>query len=200
MAAGVRIERRDAHQAMDAALGLEPAIGVGTADPDRRRFEAGLLAAALFEPLDLVAVRFGPARIHAQQHLGPILRLGAAGPGMNLEIAIVAVGLARQQALELAPGRLGAQLFEARLGLGDDLRLALGLAQFYELERVVDLALDAPIAADRVVEPGTLAQQLLRRGGIVPQQRVLGLGVELGEAPGCAIPVKDASSAAPATF
>ncbi len=112
VAAVVRIERRDAHQAMHAALGLEPAIGVGAGDPDRRRFDPGLLAAALFEPFDLVAVRLGPARIHAQQHLGPILRLGAAGAGMDLEIAVVGVGLARQQAFELAPGGLGAQLFE----------------------------------------------------------------------------------------
>ena len=118
---------------------------------------------------------------------------------MDFEIAIVAVGLARQQAFELAPCRLGAQLFERGLGLGDDLRLALGLAELDQFERVVDLALDAPVAGDRLVEPGALAQQLLRRGGVVPQARVLRLGVQFGQAPGCRIPVKDASSAAPAT-
>ena len=86
------------------------------------------------------------------------------------------------------------------LGFGDDLRLALGLAQLDQFERVVDLALDAAVAADRLVEPGALAQQLLRRGRIVPQARIFDLGVQFGEAPGCGIPVKDASSAAPATF
>ena len=119
---------------------------------------------------------------------------------MDFEIAVVGVGLARQQAFELAPGGLGAQLFERRLGLGDDPGVALGLAQFDQLDRVRDLALDAAVAADRVVEPGALAQQLLRGAGIVPQARVLGLGVQLGEAPCCGLPVKDASSAAPATF
>ncbi len=119
---------------------------------------------------------------------------------MDFEIAIVAVGLARQQAFELAPCCLGAQLFERRLGFGDDLRLALGFAQLDQLERVVDLALDAPVAGDRLVEPGALAQQLLRGGRVVPQARVFDLGVQLGETPGCCIPVKDASSAAPATF
>ena len=149
VAAVVRIEGRDAHQAMDAAFGLEPAIGVGAGDPDRRRFEPGLLAAAFLEPFDLVAVRLGPAHIHAQQHLGPILRFGAAGAGMDFEIAVVAVGLARQQAFELAPSGLGAQLFERRPRPRRRSRLALGLAQFDQLERVVDLALDAPIAGDR---------------------------------------------------
>src|SRR5205085_5985755 len=50
----VRIERRYADQAVDAALGFEPAIGVDAADLDRRRFDPGALAGTLFEPLDLV--------------------------------------------------------------------------------------------------------------------------------------------------
>ena len=87
---------------------------------------------------------------------------------MDFKIAIVAVGLARQQAFELTPRRLGAQLFERGLGLGDDLRLALGFAERNQLERVVDLALDAPVAGDRLVEPGALSQQFLRRGRVVP--------------------------------
>ena len=118
---------------------------------------------------------------------------------MDFQIAVVAVGLARQQAFEFSPCRLGAQLSERSLGLGDDLRLALGFAERYQFERVVDLVLDAPVAGDRLVEPGALSQQLLRRGRVVPQARVLRLGVQFCQAPGCRIPVKDASSATPAT-
>ena len=87
---------------------------------------------------------------------------------MDFEITVVAVRLARQQAFELAPGRLGAQLSERGLGLGDDLRLAFGLAELDQFERIVDLALDPPVAADCLVEPGALAQQLLRSGWVVP--------------------------------
>src|SRR6202011_5804384 len=94
-----RIERRDAHEAVHATLGLQPAIGVDAADLDRRRLDAGAFAGAFFQPFDLVAVVLGPADIHAQQHLGPVLRLGSAGPGMHFEIAVVGVGLARKEAL-----------------------------------------------------------------------------------------------------
>jgi hypothetical protein len=87
---------------------------------------------------------------------------------MDFEIAIVAVGLPRQQAFELAPRRLGAQFSERGLGLGDDLRLAFGLAQLDQFKRIVDLALDPPVAGDCLIEPGALAQQLLRRGRVVP--------------------------------
>ncbi len=119
---------------------------------------------------------------------------------MNLEIAIVAVGLSRQQTFQLAPRRIRAQPIKRRFGLGDDSRFALGLAQFDQFERLVDLALDAPVAGNCVIEPGALAQQLLRRRGIVPQVRVFDLGVQLGKPSGCGIPVKDASAAGPATF
>jgi hypothetical protein len=118
---------------------------------------------------------------------------------MDFEIAVVCIGLARKKALELASGRLGAQPSECGLGFGDDAGLALGLAQLDQLERFLDLALDPPVAADRLVEPGALAQQLLRARRIVPQARILGLRVQLGKAPGRGLPVKDASSAAPAT-
>jgi hypothetical protein len=118
---------------------------------------------------------------------------------MDFEIAIIGVGLAREKALELASCRLCAQPLERRLGLGDNSRLALGLAQLDQLEGFFDLTRDPPVAADRLVEPRALAQQLLRARRVVPKVRILGLLVQLGEAPGRCLPVKDASSAAPAT-
>ena len=68
-----------------------------------------------FEQLDLVAVLLGPARVHAQQHAGPVLALGAAGAGMDFEIGVVGVGLAGEQRLELAPRGLGLERCERRL-------------------------------------------------------------------------------------
>ena len=119
---------------------------------------------------------------------------------MNLEVAVIGVGLARQQAFELAPSGLGAQPFERGLGVGDDRRLAFGFAEFDQLERILDLALDPAIAVDRLVEPGALAQQLLRRRGVVPQTWGSRPWRSARPGAGCRIPVKDASSAAPATF
>ena len=118
---------------------------------------------------------------------------------MNFEIAVIGVGLAREQAFQFASRRLDTQPLERRLGLGDDRVLALALAQLDQFARLVDLALDAPVAADRLVEPGALAEQFLGRLRVVPEVRVFGLRVQFGKAPGRGVPVKDASSAAPAT-
>jgi hypothetical protein len=86
------------------------------------------------------------------------------------------------------------------LGVGNDGLVALRLAEFDQLDRFGKVALDAVIALDRLVEPVALAQDLLRFVRVVPQFRVLGPVVQLGETPVRGVPVKDASSAAPTTF
>ena len=94
----------------------------------------GFLAGAFLDPLDLVAAPLGPADVHARQHLRPVLGLGAAGAGMDLEEAVVAVGLAGEQRLQLGlPGGL-AELAQRRLRLGDEPVVALGLGQLQHLD------------------------------------------------------------------
>jgi len=118
---------------------------------------------------------------------------------MDFEIAIIGIGLAREQALELALGNLDPQLLEIGLGFGNDALVALGIAELDEAELIVELALDPAVAVDGVVQLVALAQRRLRGFRLVPELRVLGLGVQLRE-PACGvIPVKDASSAAPGT-
>ena len=91
----IGIERRDTDQTMHAILALEPAISIVALDHDGRRFDSGALPLALLDPVDLVTVLLRPAHIHAHEHAGPVLALGAAGPGVHFEIAIVGIGLAR---------------------------------------------------------------------------------------------------------
>lgn len=114
---------------------------------------------------------------------------------MDLEIAIIGVGLAREQAFELALGDLGTQRLELALGLGDDAGVALRLAELDEFELLVELTRDLAIAADRAIELVALAQQRLRRRRLLPEIRIFGLGVQLVETTRRIVPVKDASSA-----
>jgi hypothetical protein len=114
---------------------------------------------------------------------------------VDLEVAIVGVGLAGEQAFEFALRGLRMELFERRLGLLDDTVVALGLGQLDELDRVLVALLDAPIAANQVFEPVALADQLLRRRRIVPELGILGPAGQLVKPSGRDIPVKDASAA-----
>jgi hypothetical protein len=117
---------------------------------------------------------------------------------MDFEIAIIGVGLAREQTLELAFRDLDAQRLELALRFGDDAGVALRLAKLDELELLIELAGDLAIAADRTIELVALAQQRLCRRRLLPEVRILRLGVQLIETARGVVPVKDASSAGPA--
>ena len=68
----------------------------------------------IVDQLDLVAAALGPARVHALEHLGPVLALGAAGAGIDLDIGVVGVGLAGEQGRDLVLLRPLGELGRAR--------------------------------------------------------------------------------------
>ena len=199
VAAGTGIIGRNADQAVHAAFRLEPAIGVMAGNLQRRRLDTGFFAGAFFQPFDLVAMGLGPARIHAQQHFGPILGLGAAGPGVNFKVCVVGVGLAGQERFQLR--RVGADLQrrQRRFGLGDDGVVALGLAHFDQLDAVGQFTLDRVDVLDPGFQAVALAHQGLGFFRVVPQFGIFRLGVQFLEFKNGIVVVKDASSAVPMT-
>ena len=115
---------------------------------------------------------------------------------MDLDIAVVGVGLAREQRLELPAIDLGLELPERLLGLGDDARILLGLAEADHGDLVVELLVDAGDGGELAFERGALLHHALRALLVAPEARILGLAVELGQADARLVNVKDASSAA----
>ena len=108
----VLVERREAHQPVDALLGLDHAVRVVSLERERGRLDARLLARCRLDQPGLEAALLGPAQVHAQQHLGPVLGVGAAGAGRDLDEGGAAVVLAGEergllQRVDLARGRAG---------------------------------------------------------------------------------------------
>lgn len=114
---------------------------------------------------------------------------------MDFKIGIVAVGLARQQALQPALGGFVLQFDKRRFGLGENRLIALSLGEFDQLQRIGELAFDAAIAFDTAIEARAFAQQSLRPGRVIPEIRVFNQFFQFGEPFDRPIPVKDASSA-----
>jgi len=145
----------------------------------------------MVDRLDLVAMALRPARVHAEQHLGPVLALGPAGAGIDLDIGIVRVRLAREQRRDLVPLRPFGKLGEAAHGIVGKRGVAFGLGHLEELGRVGKLPLDRPGRADRLLQPPPLAHDVLGVLGVVPQRRVFDLGVELLEPLHRRIPIEE---------
>ena len=191
----VRIEGRDAHEAVNAQFGLQPAIGVLALDLQRGALDARFLAIGDVDDLDLAFAALGPARVHAHQHIGPILALGAAGARMDLEIGVVAVRLAGEERLDLLALSTMHDGGDSLLTLDDRSFIALPFAELDKHAGIIELALERRDGLEARVEVGALAHHLLRFCGIVPKRAGFGERVQLGETLLRFIPVKDASSA-----
>ena len=152
-------------------------------------------AGVILDELDLAAVALGPARVHALQHLGPVLAFGAAGAGIDLDIGVVGVGLAGEHGLDLTPLDLGLDGAERALRLDRNRQVVFGLGKLDHADIVGEVALEALDGVDLVGEMLTLAHQLLGTIRRIPEVRQLAEGVQFGEADLCAVIVKDASSA-----
>jgi len=154
---------------MHARFGLGPAMRVMALDQQRAGFEARLFAGRLLDHLDLELLALRPAGVHAEQHARPVLALGAARARVNLDIGVVAVGLAGEQRLDLTLARLPQQrlhrLDAFLLGRG----VVLHLAEFDERHGVVQLAVEHAQRSQPVLQLGPLAHDLLRFLGVVPQ-------------------------------
>ena len=118
---------------------------------------------------------------------------------MDLEEAVVAVRLARQQALQLAPLRLLAGRSQRGLRLAVGVFVGLFLGELGERDAVLKLLLQPLVGGDRRIEPGALLHHRTGALGIGPEIRVLGLAVQRLQAVSGTVEVKGASSAASAT-
>ena len=133
---------------MHAALDLQIAIGVLALDQQRRRLDPRLLAGMEVDQFDLHAMPLGPAAVHPLQHSGPVVALGAAGAGVDLDIAVVGVGLAGQQRGDLVLlGPVG-QLAERAYAVVDQGNVAFQLRHLDQLDGVLELGLDLLRGAD----------------------------------------------------
>ncbi len=142
------------------------------------------------------AAALGPAQVHAQQHLGPVLRLGAAGAGVDGEKNVGAVVLAGEQGADLLGVDLGGKLLQVAADLGEGVEVPLA-EQFEE-----DLDVVQP-QFDRLpeVQLDQQAVALARHGGrgrrVAPEGRLGDLGVQGLEPLPESREVKGASSGRP---
>ena len=184
---------------MDPAFGLEPAVCVRAGNLQGDGFDARLLARHVLLGGNLVAPFFGPAYVHAHQHHGPVLAFGAARPGVNFDIGVVAIGLARKQAFHFHPLGLFIQFSEYRFGLDDHALVALCLGHFQQLKGIGQLACQAAADRENIIKPGSFFQELLGARRVVPEAGIFGPGVQDFKPGFGLVPVKDTSSAVRAT-
>ena len=74
----IAVEGRQAHQPMNSFFGLEVAIGRLAINLQRGALYARFFALREVKHLSMIAVSLGPAQVHSQQHLAPVLGVNAS--------------------------------------------------------------------------------------------------------------------------
>ena len=180
--AAVRVEGRDAHEPMDAALGLGEAVNVLALDGHGRALHTGDFALENVGDFHLPAAQLGPALIHPLEHIRPVLGLGAARTGVDAEDAAVLIVRAFEEKAQFQRVEFLDELIDVARELAEDERLrfeGFGLAQFDHHAGVFELLLGGEKWVELLAEAIRLINCLLRLLAVVPKRLLRHHGVQL---------------------
>jgi hypothetical protein len=161
------IEGRDADQTMHARFSQHHAVGEVANQQDRRALDARLVAGLVVDDVPLEPAPLRPLQVHAQQHLGPVLRLGAAGARVDGDDRVGAIVLAAQHLLGLGGLDLALELVEPARQVGGD--VLPSRAPLHEHRQVVGTALERGEQGEIVLDTAAALHDFLRLGLVAPE-------------------------------
>jgi hypothetical protein len=121
------------------------------------------------EDLDAVVVALGPARVHAQQHLGEVRGVDATGLRADGDQRVALVVFTGQQRADLEARDLLAQLRPVVVGVGLRVGVVGFLGELVEQRQVVQALAQVRHTAQLTLLVGELAGDLLRLLLVVPE-------------------------------
>jgi hypothetical protein len=124
------------------------------------------------------SARVRPAQVHAQQHLRPVLRLGASRPGLDIEKRPARVHLAGKHPRQLELPDTLLECAGIAIHYGKPRLVLLVFDQVQELAGLGQSAADPVELADRGREPGALTAEFLCPLRVVPDPGVTQFAIE----------------------
>ena len=191
MATVTGVKRALAHQAVHANFGTQPAESVFTTNMHGGTLDTGNLSLGQLDNLRIKAVLVRPAQIHAQQDIGPVLRFGTTGAGLNIQVAVVGVHIATEHAAEFELLQRFLQSLQLSYHIINRALVILFGCHFEQLAGVSKATTHLIKGADNLGQLGALAPQVLGTLGFIPDARVFQLALYFGQTITFVIVVKD---------
>jgi hypothetical protein len=191
MPARIRIVGRFAHQAVDADLGAQEAVGVLAFDAYGGALDAGDLTFGFFQQFGLEALALAIAQVHALQHAGPILGLGAAGAGIDFDEAGRRIHRIGEHAPEFQIGHLGLDPGDIAGDRQQGVVVVFRLGHVEQFAGVGEFGIDVFQGQDDVLKRFALLAYLQGALVVVPERRVFGDAGDFVETVAFAVVVKD---------
>ena len=191
MAAGARVERTLTHQPVHTNLGAQPAEGVFALDVDGSALDAGDFTFGQLDDLGSETALVGPAQVHTQENVGPVLRLGAAGTGLDIQVAVVRVHFAAEHAAEFQPLEDAAQTLQLGRNVVYGALVVFFDSHVEQVAGVGQSTFEIVDGFDDLRQGGSLAAQVLGVLRLVPDVGVFEFAVYFDETIMLLIVVKD---------
>ncbi len=163
---------------MNAAFAGQLPERVFADDGEGRGLDARLFAVLVVVDLRLESLLLGPAQVHAHQHLGPVLALGAARAWMNGDDGVERIGLAAEHGPRFKLFGKSGQRLDVALQIGQNV---------FALARQLEVGFNVAGAAHQFIVVGNkffkalaVAHQRLAGAGIGPESRIGQLGFYCG--------------------
>ena len=126
-------------------------------------------------------MRLGPAQIHAQQHLGPVLRLGASGARLDIDEGVGGIHFPREHAPELQIGDAPLEALQVRGDRVQGIRVVLFGGHLEQIAGIRESGSDLLDGDDDRLQRSTFAAERLRPLRIAPDVGGLQLAQNLGQ-------------------
>ena len=159
----------DPDQPVDAVLALQKAVGVLALDHNGGALDAGLVPVQIVHHPDLVAVPVGPHVVHPVEHGGPVLGLGAAGPGVEGQNGVVGIILPGEQGPQAGGLDLLRKGGELLLQLRQHGLVVLLQRHLAQSQQILPGGAELPVILALVLEDLQALLHLLGVGHVVPE-------------------------------
>ena len=188
VAAVLGIERGHPDEAVDSRLDAQAAVRMVALDLERGALDPRFLRGLAVQKLDLEPPAPGPADVHFEEHLGPVLGVGPAGAGVDRDDRVLGIVFAGEQPPEFELVELRLETVEVLAEVFRDVfTLADPLGQRLDLVHR-PLEAGAPLQLRKHARPAPGQRLAVPRSR--PHRRIAQAFVELGDLLAQAIPVK----------
>src|SRR5262249_10787798 len=165
----VRIERRNANEAMHSGLGTEITIRVFADHAESHRLDTRFFSILIIKHLSLEAILLGPSQIHAHEHFSPVLGFGPSCSWVNVYNSVEAVVLTGKQYLRFEVINEGFRLLQMRSELVEH-RLAF-TRKLHQSLHIIDALRYLPVNVEILFEARALLKDFAGAILIGPEVR-----------------------------
>ena len=172
---GLRVEWRNPHEPVDAALRFEISVGILAVNLEIDVFDAGLIALHHVDCLHGESVLVRPLAVHPVQHRAPVAGFRPAGARVQRQNRVAVIIWPCQESCEPHLLELFFKIIEFAADIRHNRRIVLLVSHLDQVQNVLIRFCETVRLVHRLLQILELLHLIIGSVGIIPEVRCLGL-------------------------